>query len=204
MDPIEKARREVENGYRQLDLGVEMIQAYLDRDRPFALRPSHVQQLQAVAVEGIEPSPGQFRTTRVGIEGAQHQPPEAFLVSNLVLEMCEYVNDHLHERTPFHLAAYLMWRHNWIHPFADGNGRTSRMLSYIVLSISLGYELPGTPTIPEQIQLDRSGYFAALEAADVAALDDQIDVSQMEALLKGMLGKQLLSVIEAADGQSIG
>ncbi len=78
-------------------------------------------------------------------------------------EMCEYVNDNLHTRTAFHLSAYVMWRHNWIHPFADGNGRTSRVLSYIVLSIATGYVLPGIPAIPEQIQKDRSGYFTALE-----------------------------------------
>jgi Fic family protein len=50
------------------------------------------------------------------------------------------------QSTPIHLAAYLMWRLNWIHPFADGNGRTSRIISYVVLSIRAGAILPGTPT----------------------------------------------------------
>ena len=113
--------------------------------------------------------------------------------------MCEYVNTNLHERSPFHLSAYVMWRHNWIHPFTDGNGRTSRMLSYIVLSVLLGYELPGSPTIPELIQNDRSTYFEALESADAADRSGTLDVSAMEKLLKGMLATQLLSVIEAAD-----
>jgi hypothetical protein len=35
------------------------------------------------------------------------------------------------DATAIHLAAYLMWRLNWIHPFADGNGRTARMTSYV-------------------------------------------------------------------------
>ena len=200
MTPAEVAKREVENGRRQFDLALEMIRTYLEPGRPFALRPSHVRELQAIAVDGLEVEPGTFRRTQVGIFGAVHQPPEAFRVDGLVVEMCEYINDNLHEKSPFHLASYLMWRHNWIHPFADGNGRTSRMLSYIVLSLALGYELPGSPTIPEHIQGDRRGYFAALEAADRADLKGEVDVSAMEKLLKGMLAKQLLSVIEAADG----
>lgn len=202
MTPAEIARLEVENGRRQFELATDIVRTYLEPGRPFALRPSHIRELQAVAVAGLESNPGEFRTTRVGIRGAVHQPPEAFLVPGLVVEMCEYINDNLHERSPFHLSAYLMWRHNWIHPFSDGNGRTSRMISYIVLSLALGYELPGSPTIPEQIQSDRSGYFHALEAADKAAAQGLTDVSGMEQLLKGMLATQLLSVIEAAGSES--
>lgn len=202
MTPAEIAKREVENGRRQFDLAMHMVRAYLEPGRPFALRPRHVLDLQAMAVDGIEAQPGVFRSTKVGIVGAVHQPPDAFRVPSLVLEMCDYVNDNLHEKSPFHLASYVMWRHNWIHPFADGNGRTSRILSYLVLSVALGYELPGRPTVPEQIQADRDGYFKALEAADRAYLDDRLDVGAMENLLKGMLAKQLLSVIEAADGGS--
>jgi Fic family protein len=119
--------------------------------------------------------------------------------------MCEYVNDNLHIKNAFHLASYVMWRHNWIHPFVDGNGRTSRVLSYIVLSICAGYVLPGTPTIPEQIQEDRAEYFKALEAADSVWREEQrIDVSEMEKMLTNMLAKQLLSVINTASGGAVG
>jgi Fic family protein len=118
--------------------------------------------------------------------------------------MCDYVNDNRHTKTAFHLAAYVMWRHNWIHPFEDGNGRTSRVLSYIVLSLCVGYMLPGSPTIPEQIQGDRSGYFKALEDADAAWIKQgEVDVGTMEKLLTEMLAKQLLSVIDVAAATKI-
>ena len=77
----------------------------------------------------------------------------------LVEDMCDYINDHWNETTPIHLASYLMWRLNWIHPFADGNGRTSRIVSYVVLSIRAGSILPGTPKIPDQIVDNRKPYF---------------------------------------------
>jgi len=118
--------------------------------------------------------------------------------------MCEYVNDNFHVQTAFHLAAYVMWRHNWIHPFADGNGRTSRVLSYVVLSLVTGYVLPGVPTIPEQIQKDRNAYFAALEDADEAWRNgEQLNLDVMEELLMNMLAKQLLSVISSASGKEL-
>ena len=97
-----------------------------------------------------------------------------------------------------------MWRLNWIHPFADGNGRTSRTASYIVLCAKLKSVLPGSPTIPEQIQADRRAYFAALEAAGAAyRADESVDVSVLETLLRNMLAKQLLSVIEKAAGAAL-
>jgi Fic family protein len=199
MDKHEIAVLEAENGFRQLAQGIEIIRYYLEPTRPFALRPGQILELQQIAVSGLTPNPGQWRRTQVMIEKSAHQPPAAHLVQNLVTEMCDYINDNRHTKTAFHLAAYVMWRHNWIHPFEDGNGRTSRVLSYIVLSLCVGYVLPGSPTIPEQIQGDRSGYFKALEDADAAWLKNgQIDVSAMEKLLTEMLAKQLLSVIDGA------
>ena len=199
------AELEVENGFHQYDLALDRIKTYLDPERPFALRSSVVQLLQKVAVDGIERYPGQWRTGPAGIEKSAHTPPDAHLVPFLVQEMCDYVNDNLHEKTAFHLSAYIMWRLNWIHPFSDGNGRTSRVVSYIVLSVALKALLPGSPSIPQQIQADRTAYFLALEHADNAyAQTGEIDVSEMETAIRNMLAKQLLSVIEQADGQTSG
>jgi Fic family protein len=194
------AELEVENGLRQYDLAIDIIKTFQEPERPFALRPSLIQQLQSVAVKNIEPYPGEWRTGSAKITKSKRSPPGAHLVGFLVQEMCDYVNDNWHEKTAFHLSAYVMWRLNWIHPFSDGNGRTSRTSSYIVLCASLKTLLPGSPTIPQQIQDDRTAYFRALEHADDAALSGTIDVSEMEIAIKGMLARQLLSVIEQADG----
>jgi Fic family protein len=114
--------------------------------------------------------------------------------------MCDYVNVHW-GKTPIHLAAYCMWRLNWIHPFADGNGRTSRMLSYVVMSIRAGYVLPGTPTIPYYIVENRGPYFDALDAADAALRDSGTpDLLMMEDLLSRLLARQLASFYESAGG----
>jgi Fic family protein len=93
-----------------------------------------------------------------------------------------------------------MWRVNCIHPFTGGNGRTSRAVSYLVLCARLGYNLPGTVTIPDQIVSNRQPYYAALDAADAAWATGTLDVSVMEQLMAEMLANQLSSVIDAARG----
>ncbi|HRO25320.1 MAG TPA: Fic family protein [Promineifilum sp.] len=96
-----------------------------------------------------------------------------------------------------------MWRLNWIHPFADGNGRTSRVLSFFVLSVKLGFVLPGAPTLPELVIAHRADYEDALDAADAAYKKDKtIDVSKMERLIESLLAKQLHRVYEQAAGKN--
>ncbi|SDT92458.1 Fic family protein [Stappia sp. ES.058] len=193
-----KTQLEVENGFRQFDLTLEVVRHYLEPDRPFALRVPLILDLQKAAVEGIEADAGKLRNTPVGIHKSEHDPPPPHLVEGHLSEFCEFINSNWHERTAFYLSAYAMWRLNWIHPFSDGNGRTSRALSYSLLSLKLGYVLPGSPTIPQQIEEDNGHYIKALELADIAARQGAEDIREMENMIRAMLAKQLLTVIDAA------
>lgn len=198
-DPDEKARQEAKNGLRQFDAAIEQIEYSLHPDRqPFKLRPSAILRLNRVALEGIERYAGVYRPGVVKIGGSKHTPPEAGRVAELVEELCDYVNENW-DRTPIHLASYVMWRLNWIHPFVDGNGRTTRTASFVVLCLRLGYRLPGSPTIPEQIASNKKPYYDALEVADaVFETEHKIDVSMMETLLEKLLATQLASVLHDA------
>lgn len=199
-DPVEKAKAEARNGLQQYDAGIQTIITALER-KSFKLRLSLILGLQREALRGISTYAGLFRPGGVEIGGSKHTPPEAHLVPELVEEMCDYVNDNWEKSTPLHLAAYIMWRLNWIHPFADGNGRTSRVVSYVVLSIRAGSQLPGTPTIPDQIVDNRGPYFEALDAADAAWAEGRLDLSVMENLLGSLLAKQLTSFYQQVGGQ---
>mgnify|MGYP005818410579 FL=1 len=198
-DPQAKAEAEARNGLRQFDYGIQTVHQALDRGS-FKLRPSLILALQREALTGISAYAGNFRPAGVEIVGSKHKPAEAHLVPELIEELCDYVNDHWEEKTAIHLASYVMWRLNWVHPFADGNGRTSRILSYVVLSIRAQSVFPGTPTIPEQIVDKRNPYFDALDAADAAWAEGRIDLSKMEELLSGMLARQLTNAYENAGG----
>jgi hypothetical protein len=63
--------------------------------------------------------------------------------------------------------------------------------------VRLGYNLPGEPTVPQQIAdnpKSRDRYFRALQAADASDRNGRLDVSAMEELVSDCLAAQLLSV----------
>ncbi|MFC7053492.1 Fic family protein [Hansschlegelia quercus] len=198
-DPIKKAEAEARNGLRQYDAGERVIQEAIERGE-FRLRPSLILGLQREALAGISSYAGNYRPAGVAIEGSKHEPPGAHFVAELVEDLCDYVNQNWETKTAIHLAAYIMWRLNWIHPFADGNGRTSRTTAYIVLSVKLRALLPGSPTIPDQIVDNRTPYFDALDSADLAFLGGATNVEDMEKLLGVLLAVQLRNAYEQAGG----
>jgi Fic family protein len=202
-DPDEKAQVEALNGLRQYDQVFELVRQRTIPESPrFKLRISTILGLQRTALEGLSSYAGNFRPASVEIGESKHTPPGAHLVAELVEEMCDYVNEQWEHKTAIHLTAYVMWRLNWIHPFADGNGRTSRALSYLALCVRSGYLLPGDNTIPDQITQDKSPYYDALEKADEAWKRGKIDLSAMEELLSARLTTQLADYHRAATGQS--
>lgn len=196
-DPDEKAKNEARNGLKQYDFVVEAIEHWITSGRTFKLRPSLILQLNRIALEGISAYAGNYRPSEIKIEGSRHRPVGAHLVPEKMEELCDYVNENWN-KSAIHLAAYVMWRLNWIHPFADGNGRTSRALSYLVLCIRLGEKLPGTLTVPDQISRNKSPYYEALEAADHACSEGQLQLARLEDLLKSLLAAQLVSILKAA------
>lgn len=204
-DPEERARREAENGLRQFDSVVGLVQRYLAERWRFASRVSTILGLHRDALLGVHPLAGNFRPSTVEIRGSRHVPPDAWQVPSLVEEMCDYVNDRWETATPLHLAAYVMWRLNWVHPFADGNGRTARAVSYLVLCMKMGGRVAGTRTIPDLISENKQPYYDALEVADECwASQQRIDLGQLEEVLGSLLAEQLVSALEQASGRSIG
>lgn len=188
LDAKARARREVENGFAQ----IERQEALIAEGIPsfFKLKPSILMDLNRLAVDGLVRAPGSYRQGPITIGKSRHQPPDWKDVPRLVDEMCDYVNEHW-DNSAVHLSAYVLWRLNWIHPFADGNGRTARAAAYIVLCVRLRKVLPGTNTVPERIKNDLGPYYAALEEADDAWARGQLHVGKMEQMLKALLIDQV-------------
>lgn len=196
-DPTEKAKQEAKNGLRQFDEVIDQIEYWLHPERQYRLRPSAILSLNRKALEKISSFAGVWRPTEVKIGGSRHTPPPPHLVAEMIEDMCEYINDRWAE-SPIHLSAYSLWRMNWIHPFVDGNGRTARAISYVILCVRLGYRLPGTKTIPEIIAKNKAPYYKALEAADLRQAAGIVDLGEMEELLESLLAAQLVSVLKDA------
>ena len=76
-DPEERARREAENGLRQFDSVIGLVQRYLAERWRFALRVSTILGLHRDALFGVHPLAGNFRPSTVEIRGSKHVPPDA-------------------------------------------------------------------------------------------------------------------------------
>ena len=192
-DPAERRRKEAENGSRQFSETMRLVGKMGDA---LALTPGVVCELNRLAIDGVHSTAGEYRTRPMVISNMSFKPPDAPEVPELVEEMCEYANDPA--KPALHVASYLMWRLNWIHPFDDGNGRTSRAVSYLALCVGMGGRLPGTVTVPDLISADKTAYYEALDSADAAFAARRIDVGAMESLLEGLLAKQFVSAIDSA------
>jgi Fic family protein len=186
------ARKEAENTLQQFDAAMTELQAWIGNPG-YRLRPSTILKFNRIALEGLSKYAGTFRPGEIKISGSRHAPVSAEKVPELVEEFCEYINSNW-DKSPLHLSAYALWRLNWIHPFVDGNGRTSRVVSYLILCAKLKYRLPGTHTIPEQISQAKQPYYQALESADAASQNGVVDVSVLEKLIDGHLASQLVEI----------
>jgi len=130
----QKADLEARNGLLQFDELKKMIAASRSE---FELTPDILLQLQYLAIHDLYTCAGTFRTGPVYLvrsfqDPSLHKPGRWEEVPSHVGEMCNYINSNF-RKSAVHLSAYIMWRHNWIHPFFGGNGRTSRAASYLVL-----------------------------------------------------------------------
>lgn len=198
-DEMERARLEAENALRQTDAADHELQKWLSSpDR--RLRVSDILRLHRVLMTGLTEYAGNFRPAHVKIEGSSHVPPLAEDVPALVEDMCDYLSSQWASATSLHLAAYVLWRLNWIHPFVDGNGRTARTISNLILSAHSKRIIPGDLTIPEQIVSNKEPYYKALEPADKAFLKGKVDVSVMEDLLGNYLANQLYDYYKITTG----
>ena len=192
--PAMKASLEARNGADQIDYISQLVEGGVT-----SLRESHVLELQRCAVRDIYPCAGKYRDFRmkVYIANSRHSLPEAAFVPTLVQEAVDFVNNgNLDSLSALDRAAYALWRFNWIHPFAGGNGRTSRALAYLIVCMERRYMLPGVPTMPTLVYQYRDEYIGALRKLDQSAADSQdVDLRPMSDFLRKMLVRQLASVV---------
>lgn len=102
---------------------------------------------------------GRYRNSNVIIGGAAHTPPEAFEVPQLMQELISWANNDGQKLHPVELAAVFHQRLVHIHPFFDGNGRTTRLMMNIVL-LQAGFPLVVI------LKNDRRRYYRLLNEAD--------------------------------------
>lgn len=124
-----------------------------------------IRDIHRIVLQGIDSGhAGRYRGVQVRISGSQHMPPQPYLI-NLQMEafMIEYRRLESEGTHPVLIAAWLHYELVRIHPFIDGNGRTSRLLMNLYL-LRHGYPI----VMLKGDSLSRQRYYDALEAADAS------------------------------------
>ena len=137
-----------------------------------------IKEIHALILHGIDrENAGRYRTVPVMISGSTHMPPQPYLIEkqmeDFILRFKQMEAEKVH---PVLIAAYLHDELVRIHPFIDGNGRTSRLLMNLYL-LRHGYVI---------ITLEGSNdakvnYYKALEMSHTEQLPEDFQKLVIEA-----------------------
>jgi Fic family protein len=177
-----------QNLVRQYDFLTNCIEIGLKQGHT-ALDNYTLWALNHIAVANISQFGGRFREEPIYV--GNHIPPHFRDVPELMDRFISTIHENWFNWGPTDLAAYGLWRLNWIHPFIEGNGRTARATCYYLLCVRSGALLRGRRIVPERIRDDQAGYVAGLQAADRAWEQGNLDFSLLEDYLARLLQAQL-------------
>lgn len=123
----------------------------------------YLKQIHQLVLKGIDKqNAGVYRSVPVRISGSAHLPPEPYRIEKLMEDYFLFYEMQRKTLHPIILAAEMHERLVSIHPFIDGNGRTSRLVMNLIL-LQHGYTLVNLKGDPDQ----KSRYFKALESVQV-------------------------------------
>ncbi len=130
---------------------------------PTQVTKRNLLDMHRLILKGIDrENAGKYRSIGVRISGSKHVPPEPYLLQSLMDDYFVHYKKQQHILHPIILAAEMHERLVSIHPFIDGNGRTSRLAMNLIL-LNSGYTVANLKG-----DLDsRMAYYNALEKVQV-------------------------------------
>jgi len=167
----------------------------------------NVHRILVDGVRGGRYGAGQFRRedVKVGdIDGAEvvvhHHPPSFLEVDSEIRDLLEWIEaskvhgDGMDDPWihPVIQAGIAQHRLVWIHPFVDGNGRTARMLTTLLL-YQRGYDFKYLFELSTYYNENREDYYSALRAADTTS-----DYTAWLTYFLGGFAYQMMRIQEAA------
>ena len=136
-----------------------------------------IKQIHSLILKNIDDTnKGSYRKTNVIISGAEHKPPQSFEVPAFMENFIKEYETKKQILHPVELASWVHIEFVGIHPFIDGNGRTSRLLMNLEL-IKAGY-----PPVVINVE-DRLEYYKALDTAHTIG-DNSLFLKLMEKVVE--------------------
>ena len=149
-----------------------------------------IKEIHALILHGIDrENAGRYRTVPVMISGSTHMPPQPYLIEkqmeDFILRFKQMEAEKVH---PVLIAAYLHDELVRIHPFIDGNGRTSRLLMNLYL-LRHGYVIITLKGSNDA----KVNYYKALEKSHTEQLPEDFQKLVVEAEIAAL--QQYLSIM---------
>ncbi len=140
---------------------IDFIKEVVQKREPITERL--IMEIHALILKGIDNrNAGAYRDVPVMISGAKHVPPQPYTVPMEMENLMQWYNENREKLHPIVLSAEMHERLVTIHPFIDGNGRTSRLLMNLIL-LQHGYPI----AILKGDSDNRLKYYNALEVAQI-------------------------------------
>ena len=154
---------------------MDFLSKYLGKNDP--VNESIVRELHKILVRGVRgenADPGNYRKIQNYVVNSRtHEvvyiPPMPLEVPHLMREFTEWINK-AEDVSPILVAGITQFQFVHIHPFIDGNGRTARLLSTLVL-YKTGYDFKRLFTISEYYDKDRPAYYKAIQTVRAKNMD---------------------------------
>lgn len=153
----------------------QFVSGYLEDGGP--ITEGLIREIHKHLVEGVRggsANPGEYRRTQNYVVNSVtgktvYTPPPAHDVPILMAEMVDWLNKE-QEVHPILMSGISQYRLVHIHPFLDGNGRTSRLLSTLCL-YRAGYDFKRLFTISEYYDRDRPAFYQAIQSVRESGMD---------------------------------
>jgi Fic family protein len=162
----ERDESEVKNYFLALDFLDTLIIARTPR-----IQERDIKTLHGLVMNG-KPRPTPYRDGQnvirdSGSRAIVYMPPEAKDVSKLMRDLVSWINIEIEKsELPMPIiAAIAHYQFATIHPYYDGNGRTARLLTNVVLH-KCGYGLKGVYSLEEYYARNLQGYYKALSVGE--------------------------------------
>lgn len=157
-------------------MNMEQAMSFIDDNvKDVAFNRAFVSELHKKVVDGLLPppkgegdhTPGLYRTKSVSINRSAHKPPEPVHIEGYMDEMFAFINRKDEPKYDLLKVAIAHHRFAWIHPFANGNGRTVRLFTYAML-VKEGFKVDaGRILNPTAVFCsNRRNYYRYLSLAD--------------------------------------
>lgn len=149
-----------------------------------------IKEIHALILHGIDrENAGRYRTVPVMISGSAHMPPQPYLIEkqmeDFMIRFKQMEKEMVH---PVLVAAYLHGELVRIHPFIDGNGRTSRLLMNLYL-LRNGYVIITLKGSNDE----KVNYYMALEKSHTEHLPEDFQKLVVEAEIAAL--RKYLSIM---------